>query len=235
MRKFYGIITIIIMMICLLPTIISCAPKSEPVVDFTEKEDTLNINIEGLKIIIDAGHGGADKGKIGVATGRQESDVNLEIAKKLQAALFNEGAKIIMTRETKDMIAPSKEEDMKKREQIILDSSADMFISIHQNSFEEESKYGPQVFFLKAGTAGEKLAEIMQEELNTQLEIKAPRIAIAGEYQLLKPGKQPSIIIECGFFSNKEEEAKLQTTEYQDKIVKAVVDGVKKYTGTHIK
>ncbi|BDF59434.1 hypothetical protein CE91St36_22510 [Christensenellaceae bacterium] len=183
-----------------------------------------------IRIIVDAGHGGCDVGTIGVSTGRQEKEVNLEIAKKLQTLLEAKGYEVIMTRETDDMIAPTKEEDMHKRESIIRDAHADMFVSIHQNFFEkDEDICGPQVFYRDAAAKGYGLAQYVQEELNGQLEIENPRSVNAGDYQLLRPGDQASIIVECGFFSNPKEEKKLQDDDYQQAIARAVGAGIERY------
>ena len=194
-----------------------------------ERMDVSNISLAGKKIIVDAGHGGFDQGCTGVS-GRLEKEVNLEIAQKLQTLLEKEGATVIMTRTTDDALAPSKEEDMEIRKQIILDSAADMFVSIHQNMFEEDpSKEGPQVFYAYHGTAGKELALAVQDMLNYELEIAEPRMALDVAYDVLKPGSQPSCTVECGFFSNPEEEAKLQTEEYQNALVSAIADGMKLY------
>ncbi|MEA5004095.1 MAG: N-acetylmuramoyl-L-alanine amidase, partial [Christensenella sp.] len=182
------------------------------------------------RIIIDAGHGGADVGTTGVSTGRQEKEVNLEIAKKLQNILEGKGYEVIMTRTTDDMIASTKEEDMRKREDIIKDADADMFVSIHQNFFEkDEDVSGPQVFYRDQTAKGYELAQYMQEELNGRLEINVPRDVNAGDYQLLRPGEQASVIVECGFFSNPQEEQKLQEDGYQQAIVEAVDAGIGRY------
>lgn len=203
----------------------------EPVHEPTEAElmDVTGISLAGKKIIIDAGHGGFDVGCTGV-DGRLEKEVNLEIAQKLQDRLQAEGVLTIMTRTTDDALAPSKEEDMDLRKKIITDSNADAFVSIHQNMYEEDaSKAGPQVFYAYHGTAGKNLALAVQDMLNYKLEIAEPRMALDVPYDVLIPGSQPSCTVECGFFSNPEEEAKLQTEEYQNEIVDAIMDGVKLY------
>lgn len=206
-------------------------PEPEPAEEPTLAElmDVENISLAGKKVIIDAGHGGFDAGCTGV-DGRLEKEVNLEIAQKVERKLQDEGVLTIMTRTTDDALAPSKEEDMNLRKQIIEDSGADAFVSIHQNMYEEDpEKAGPQVFFAYHGTAGKTLALAVQDMLNYQLEIAQPRMALDVPYDVLIPGSQPSCTVECGFFSNPEEEAKLQTSEYQDELAEAVVDGLKLY------
>lgn len=201
------------------------SPTPEPTVDL----DVSGVSLSGRKIIVDAGHGGSDKGCTGV-DGRLEKEVNLEIAQKVQARLEKEGVEVVMTRETDDAIAPTKEEDMALREQIILTENADAFLSIHQNEYADDSSMsGPQVFYAFQGTQGKKLAVAIQTMLNSNLDLASPRMALNVPYDLLIPGTQPSCTVECGFFSNPEEEALLQTEDYQNKLAGLIVDGIKLY------
>ena len=163
--------------------------------------------------------------------------MNLEIGLKLKAALEQEGVTVVMTRESDDPVAAAeetdigkrKEADMQKREQIIRDADADMYIGVHQNSFENADACGPQIFYYTDSGEGKKLAESIQTVMNEELEIEAPRKVNFGRYRLLAPGSQPSVTVECGFFTNPEEEEKLQQEEYQDRVAAAIVDGIKYY------
>lgn len=189
------------------------------------------VSLAGKRIIVDAGHGGSDAGCTGV-DGRLEKEVNLEIAERLKSALEAEGVEVIMTRETDDAIAPTKEEDMAERVRIIETSNADAFVSIHQNEYEGDdarTMTGPQVFYAYQGTKGKKLAVAIQDMLNGTLEVDSPRMALDVPYDLLKPGTQPSCTVECGFFSNPEEEQLLQTEEYQEQLAGIITDGIKLY------
>lgn len=203
----------------------------------TENTDYTKVNLEGLKVVLDPGHGDTDVGTIGVSTGRYEKEVNLEIGLKLKKALEKEGVSVVMTRESDDPIAAAeetditkrKEADMQKREQIIIDAKADMYVGVHQNSFESQDACGPQIFYYTDSNAGKQLAQCIQTVMNDELEIQEPRKVNFGRYQLLKPGGQPSVTVECGFFTNPDEEKKLQTDDYQNKVVASVVNGIKKY------
>lgn len=202
-----------------------------------DTQETESAGIEGLKVVVDPGHGDTDVGTIGVSTGRYEKEVNLEIGLKLKEALEKEGVTVVMTRESDEPIAAAdetdiakrKEADMQKREQIITEAKADMYIGVHQNSFESAEACGPQIFYYTDSSAGKQLAQCIQQAMNDALEIKEPRKVNFGRYRLLKPGGQPSVTVECGFFTNPEEEKKLQTDDYQDKVVAAIVDGIKYY------
>ncbi len=206
-------------------------PAAAPtVLDFSAEDmDVSGVDIAGKKIIIDAGHGGDDPGSIVAASGKTEKEINLEIAQKLQAILEEGGADVIMTRETDAALGPTKEEDFVAREKIIATSNADMFVSIHQNEYENAEANGPQTFFVAQGSVGKRLAVAIMDMLNYELAIDTPRMAIPAAYRILKTGSQPSCTVECGFLSNPEEGAALQTDEYQQEMAQAIADGIKLY------
>lgn len=184
-------------------------------------------------IAVDAGHGGDDPGKVGINSAL-EKDVNLAIARKLKDYLTEKGIKVVMTRETQEGLyeagaANKKQQDMKKRCELIDASGAAFTVSIHQNSYTSESVHGPQVFYYTHSTEGEAIASCIQESLNTVLEVDRAREMKANDtYYLLKKTKSPTVIVECGFLSNSEEASKLITEEYQSKVAQAVGEGVLK-------
>ncbi|MEG2203476.1 MAG: N-acetylmuramoyl-L-alanine amidase, partial [Christensenellaceae bacterium] len=143
-----------------------CAEQEKPA------EEAQQASLENLKIIIDPGHGAEDVGTIGVSTGRQEKEVNLEIAQKLKKLFEDEGVAVVMTRDSDEPIAPTKEDDMLKRTEIIKTENADLFISIHQNRFDTPDAKNPQVFYLSDGTKRKDFALCMQEKLNENLKIE---------------------------------------------------------------
>lgn len=185
-------------------------------------------------IVIDAGHGGKDPGKIGI-NGEKEKDINLQIAKKLKKELEDDGIKVVLTREGEDGLYSSnaknkKVEDMKNRCKIIDEADPIFTISIHQNSYTKKYVKGAQVFYFGQSQEGRKIAEILQKSLIEKLDKNNHRTAKANEsYYLLKKTKAPTVIIECGFLSNSEEAALLADTEYQEKVAKAIQKGVQKY------
>lgn len=208
---------------------INIPQKIDSEIIFDPDFDVSGVSITGKKIIIDPGHGGDVPGGTTGVSGKLEKDVNLEISLKLKNLLENEGATVIMTRDTDTALGDTWEADMQARENIILENNADMFLSIHQNEFENEVATGPQVFFVQQGSVGKRLAVCIQDMLNYELDIENPRIALEAAYRVLKPGSQPSCTIECGFMSNPEEDLKLQDPTYQNKIVQAITDGIKLY------
>ncbi len=189
---------------------------------------------EETVIVVDAGHGGFDSGKVGI-NDALEKEVNLAIAGKLKALLEEKGIRVVMTRESDNGLYDEQEEnkkqqDMKRRCTMINESGAAAAVSIHQNSYTEESAHGPQVFYYATSIKAQDLAAQLQESLNTKLEIDRPRKIKANDtYYLLQKTAVPTVIVECGFLSNAEEAAKLVTEEYQQRVAEAVCEGVVQY------
>lgn len=190
--------------------------------------------VNGNCIVIDAGHGGDDPGKIGI-NGVLEKDINLTIAHKLKELLEAQGYEVIMTRTTGEgLYQPGtknmKVEDMQKRCGIITKAMPVFTVSIHQNSYPEEYVKGAQVFYYGQSKEGEALAKKIQNSLITHLDPENHRVEKANEsYYLLKKTPTPTVIVECGFLSNSEEAELLNTNEYQDKVAWAIMMGILQY------
>lgn len=188
-------------------------------------------------VVIDAGHGGDDPGKIGI-NGSKEKDINLEIAKLLQGYLEAEGIKVVMTRETDEGLydrdaGNKKVRDMKKRIAIIDETNPRVTVSIHQNSFPEEYVHGAQVFYYSQSKQGKLLAEYVQGSLKKLVDPENKRQTKANDsYYLLKKTGVPIVIVECGFLSNSEEAVKLGDEDYRDRIAWAVHMGILQYLNT---
>ena len=181
-------------------------------------------------IVVDAGHGGDDPGKIGI-NDALEKDINLQIALKLQKILEQNNIKVVMTRNTdaglySEGATNKKAEDMQKRCKIIEDSNALFTVSIHQNSYHEESIHGAQVFYYEHSESGEKDARILQEALLAVDPDNTRQVKANTTYYLLKRTEVPILIIECGFLSNQEEAEKLASEDYQKEIAKAIANGI---------
>jgi len=183
-------------------------------------------------IVIDAGHGGRDAGCSGVA-GTKESDINLSISKKLEEFLSTYGINVVMTRCDGNGLYEANVEnyklsDMNNRLEIIDNASADMVISIHQNSYSDSSQQGAQVFFQENDDVSQSFAESVKSQLITQLP-NARQEIIKGDYFLLKESKLPAIIVECGYLTNSEEEKMLNSDDYQQKVAYSIMCGVVKF------
>lgn len=185
-------------------------------------------------IVIDAGHGGFDPGKVGV-NGAKEKDINLAIAKELKDILEKNDFKVVMTRETDDGLYEEGEKnkkasDMRRRVVIIEETKPDLAISIHQNSFPQESSHGAQVFYYKTSVEGEKFAKTMQSTIKEYIADDNHRLEKANQdYYMLKKTSCPFIIVECGFLSNYKEAEQLTDSEYQRKMAWAIHLGIMRY------
>lgn len=190
--------------------------------------------VKEYKVVIDAGHGGFDSGKVGIGD-ILEKDINLEIAKKVQENLEKTGIKTMMTRNRDQGLYDEgeenkKQQDMKRRCSFINESGADLAVSIHQNSYTQESVCGPQVFYYATSQKGKELAQMLQESFNQKLQIARPREIKANEtYYILKKTEIPTVIAECGFLSNAEEAEKLSQDVYQESVADAISEGIRRY------
>lgn len=196
----------------------------------------LNKSDDKIIVVIDPGHGARDSGKTGV-NGVLEKDINLTIALMLKEELEAQGIEVIMTRSDdlplySENASNKKREDMNRRIQIIEESNADFVISIHQNSYPQESAKGAQVFYYNGSAESQKLAEIVQSQLITGLDPSNKRQAKANsDYFLLKKTKVPCIICECAFLSNPEESNLITDPSYQKKAAQSICAGVLEYLG----
>lgn len=178
-------------------------------------------------IVIDAGHGGDDPGKIGI-NNALEKDVNLQIAYKLKEFLESSDVKVVLTREGDDGLysaqaSNKKSEDMKKRCAIIDEADPVFTVSIHQNSYHEEGIHGAQVFYYEQSPEGKEIAECIQQCLKERLEPENKREAKGNSsYYLLRKTSHPTVIVECGFLSNYQEAQKLTDDYYQEKVAWAI-------------
>lgn len=185
-------------------------------------------------IVIDAGHGGKDPGKVGV-NGSLEKDINLAIALILRDLMEQEGFIVHMVRETdcglyEETDSNKKREDMRNRVKLIEEVKPDLAVSIHQNSFTQEGSCGAQVFYYEASVEGKKFAGIMQKNIKEYIADGNHRVEKANTaYYMLKKSSCPLIIIECGFLSNYRESNLLTTHEYQTKMAEAIRNGILSY------
>ena len=186
-----------------------------------EKED-------GALVILDPGHGGFDPGKIGI-NGALEKDINLVLSQKIKKRLEEMGLRVIMTRETEDALADSKVEDLKTRVTMINEKEPSIAVSIHQNSYSQESIHGAQVFYFTHSKSGEQAAKVLQDAM-LEADPNNTRQAKANDtYYLLKKTKGTTVIVECGFLSNQGEASLLVTDDYQEKMAASVAKGIQEY------
>ena len=185
-------------------------------------------------VFLDAGHGDFDPGKVSV-DGSLEKDINLAIAKRLKWYLEQSDVEVVMSREDDRGLYDTstgsrKMSDMKNRCARVEESGADLVVSIHQNSYHEESVSGGQVFYYRDSSKGKALAEILQDRFDYVLGEQNRRLPKANaNYYLLLHVKCPIVIVECGFLSNRKEAALLNSGEYQDKLAYTIHMGIIEY------
>ncbi len=192
----------------------------------------------GAKIIVvDSGHGGLDAGASD--NGAVEKELNLQIAKILQGYIEANGGTCYMTRvEDTNTADPNRSKgvtqkmsDLKMRKKSIEDKSADMFISIHMNRFSQSQYKGLQVFYDGNFEESKRLGEAIQSSVKDVLKDGNTRKAKAtgDKIYVLKGNKVPSVLVECGFLSNKEEAENLKNPDYQKKIAWGIFRGIVTY------
>ncbi len=190
------------------------------VVYFTAIRPTVMPKAEHV-IVIDAGHGGKDGGAVGKTSGVSESELNLAFSKKLKKICQSFGFDVVLTRsDMEGLYSPTadnkKKSEMEKRRKIIEKSGADLVVSIHMNSFPSSAACGAQVYYADGSVSGQALAESVQNSLYSGIE-NSKKTAKVGDFYVLNCTDKPSILVECGFLSNPEEEALLQDESYQEK------------------
>lgn len=191
------------------------------------------------KVVIDAGHGGDDPGKIGI-NGALEKDINLQIAFLVQEFLEEADVEVVLTRKTDEGLydagVPNKKvQDMKRRITIIDEEAPDVTVSIHQNSYPEEYVHGAQVFFYTGSREGQALADSIQTQFVEKADAENTRQIKANDsYYLLKKTQVPIVIVECGFLSNSVEAAKLCEETYQERVAWAIHMGILQYLNENV-
>lgn len=181
---------------------------------------------------IDPGHGGIDPG---TKWGKMlEKDLNLSFSRKLGEGLVKKGYRIVLTREDDQLLTPFahytnkkypyKRDDFRCRIQKLNSTRAALIVSIHANWSESACYRGPIVYYSVHSPASQKIARQVQEHLNqVQPFHKSPQ---PGNYYLLETAGVPTILVELGFFSNREDRQLLQDDHYLEQLKAAIIDGL---------
>ena len=172
------------------------------------------------------------------SNGTTEAETNLKIALKVQNLLEQSGATVILTRSDENAIydidsktlRQKKVSDIRNRVKIGNESSADIFVSIHLNKIPEQQYFGWQTFYQDGNEKSMSLAKSIQENLNESIQIENKRVPMKiDNIYIMKHVEIPTTIVECGFLSNLEEEKKLLTDEYQDRLAWGIYNGIMDY------
>ncbi|HEZ7987219.1 MAG TPA: N-acetylmuramoyl-L-alanine amidase [Ruminococcus sp.] len=207
------------------------------------KENSLPVSVTSYEnekpvIILDAGHGGIDGGCTS-AEGVPEKGINLNILLKLRDLLEISGYEVHVTRDTDisihdkgvEGIANQKSSDMDNRLKLFNSRSDAICISIHQNQFTEPKYSGAQMFYSDSNGKSESLARAIQGSFRKLIQPDNNReIKLCGkELFLCYYSKNPTVMVECGFLSNPDEAALLNTDEYQSKVAFTIFSGINEF------
>lgn len=205
--------------------------------DFVEDQSwkSWNLPLSGKIILLDPGHGGPDGG-----AGDDEAlekDIALSVSLKVRDYLQEQGALVIMTRETDNDLADDdtrgysrrKVEDLKKRLKMINGSDADMFVSIHLNSIPSPRWSGAQTFYAQHMKENGKAAKFIQDELKKNLGNTKRKAKPIRNVYILKHAKKPGVLVEIGFLSNSLERENLKKDTYQEMVAASIYKGITRY------
>jgi len=181
-------------------------------------------------VFIDSGHGGSDGGAIG-SDGTYEKDIVLSISLRVKELCENSGFKVLMTRDKDYDLAPKgsrnkKRDDIHKRVEMINDSNADFYLSIHANSFPSKNVWGAQTFYKQNESLSRDLAVCIQNSIVENLQNTKRVAKMINEVYLIDHVKIPGVLVEVGFLSNINELSLLKTNTYQQQVAMAIYLGL---------
>ncbi|WP_208588701.1 N-acetylmuramoyl-L-alanine amidase family protein [Gracilibacillus suaedae] len=179
-------------------------------------------NDETIKVVVDPGHGGVDPGAIG-ASGSYEKDFTLDLSKKLVALLENDpNLEVLMTREGDQFLSS----EARERPNFANDLDADLFLSIHANTYSDPSVSGTETFYYDQNS--KPLADTIHKHL-----VNATGYNDRGVKQenffVLKDTNMPAVLLEIGYLTNPQDEQKMMTDVFQQSVAEAITDGINEY------
>ena len=190
-------------------------------------DGTVSTTGEGLTVVVDAGHGGADGGAGGNA-GVPEAGLNLAVAQEVERLFTARGVNVLMTRRDENALGETKQQDMANRKVLLADERADIVVSIHMNKFEDSAVRGAMAYYMKGSAEGEALAQSVIDSVCDAIGQKR-RAANPGDYFVIRECAVPAVLVECGFLSNAGDEKRLQDAAHQQALADAICAGVLAY------
>ncbi len=188
-------------------------------------------------IILDAGHGGEDSGAVGT-NGRLEKDLNLEMVLEMGSYFEEQGYVVVYTRtddrllytEAENIKGIRKISDLKNRCKVAANYPQSIFVSIHMNSFGSEKYSGLQVYYKPEDNNSRILADSIQQRVKNDVQPANNRkIKSGNDMYVLENLENTSVLIECGFLTNREECEKLSEKEYQKQLSFSIVCAIIEY------
>lgn len=179
-------------------------------------------------IVLDAGHGGDDPG----AEYRdiQEKEINLDIAKKLQAILEERGYRVALTREDDSALS------LKGRVKFAVEEKAAAFVSIHQNALEKDTRTsGIQTYCNRAANEGSvALTDAIHRRLLSATGAVDRKSIRDSDFYVVEDNPMPACLVETGFLTSREEREKLLSEDYQETLARAMADGIEEFLNGRI-
>ena len=199
----------------------------------TTTEPAFTPGLKGKIIALDAGHGGSDTGAIG-PTGVTEKGVTLRVAKALQKLLQAEGATVLMTRTTDTEVSPKKAnasdvEELQARCDVGNDGNADIFISMHMDSFTNSTPSGTTgYYYTKGSKASQRLAQYVSEGVVTALGT-GNRGTKSCNFYVVKHTDMPATLVEMAFISNDKEEKLMNSEAGINRAAEGILNGLRRF------
>lgn len=203
-----------------------------------EDVDTAINGITGLKgrvIVIDPGHGGSDSGAIG-PTGVMEKSITLRVGNELRRLLTQEGATVYMTRSTDKEVSPKRSkatdiEELQARCDVANQKNADIFVSIHMDSFTNDAAKGTTGYYYSLGNKRSRiLADKIRAGVIDQIGTQS-RGTQSSNFYVVKHTDMPATLVELAFISNKSEEQLMNSEDGIKKAAQGIADGIADYFG----
>ena len=208
-------------------------PPSVTTPSGTTTEPVFTPGLKGKIIALDAGHGGSDTGAIG-PTGVTEKGVTLRVAKALQKLLQAEGATVLMTRTTDTEVSPKKAnasdvEELQARCDVGNDGNADIFISMHMDSFTNSTPSGTTgYYYTKGSKASQRLAQYVSEGVVTALST-GNRGTKSCNFYVVKHTDMPATLVEMAFISNDKEEKLMNSEAGINRAAEGILNGLRRF------
>jgi N-acetylmuramoyl-L-alanine amidase len=171
-------------------------------------------------VLIDPGHGGKDPGAVGLG-GLREKDIILPIGKKIAQILQQNGVQVILTRDSDYFVT------LPGRVQLAERANADVFVSIHANAIGpgRSDVNGLETYYYDSGLS---LARTVHNTILQNINVKDRGVRRARFY-VLRKSSMPSILVETGYVTGRDDNAKLRTSAYQNQMAEAIARGILQY------
>lgn len=182
-------------------------------------------------VCLDAGHGGSDSGAVG-PSGVKEKDVTLKVTLKLRDLLKERGVRVVMTRESDTDVAganASAYQELSGRADVANRNMANLFVSVHCNSFTSPSAHGTETYCFPGSREGRRLATGIQAKLVSLVGNGENRGVKEENFAVLRYTDMPAVLVELFFISNPEQEEALNNAAKQAQFAEAIAEGIADY------